>query len=55
MEQLLLTVIPTDKTIILYADLEYESLRPVTENLISKKSNSFMSLAAAKIIQSRWV
>ena len=54
-EQLLLTGIPTDKTIILYAYLEYESLHPVTETLISKKLNSFTSLAAAKIIDRRWV
>jgi len=36
-EQLVLTVIPTDKTIILYAELEYESLQPVTENLVKEK------------------
>jgi hypothetical protein len=36
-EQLLLTVIPTDKTIFLYAELEYESLQLGTENLMKEK------------------
>jgi hypothetical protein len=36
-EQLLLTVIPTNKTITVYAELEYESFQPATENLMEEK------------------